>query len=186
MHLLIKNKQIRLTYDFTFYAQVHWVAMSAVPSLRELYILHLVVAGATGQEGVWARLPPYHRLLSSLPLGGPGPRRSPWPLHCLHVAGVSHWQMEYVQFPLEKVSELFILPGVDDDISAGVEHQQHVREDAHVGRPEIRYLSALYLKILIFVCLVRVVQPVWRSYGMAQLWYGAPFKIGSLIEVLEV
>ena len=31
--------------------------------------------------------------------------------------------------------ELVILPGVDDDVDAGVEHQQEVREHAHIRRP---------------------------------------------------
>ena len=36
---------------------------------------------------------------------------------------------------LEDSSELLVFPGVDDDVGAGVEDQQEVREHAHVRRP---------------------------------------------------
>ena len=80
----------------------------------------------TGREGVRARLAQHHHLLRPLPLGGPGAHCHPRPLHRLHVAGVGHGQVENVKFPLEKISEFFILPRVDDDVGAGVEHQQDV------------------------------------------------------------
>ena len=76
-----------------------------------------------------------HRLLRPFPLGGPRSCCSPRSLDCLHVAGVDPRHVENVQFSLEKGSELFILPRVDDDVGAGVKHQQHVREDTNVGRP---------------------------------------------------